>query len=354
MTTTKPETKIRKVPATALQARVGACEFAAGDPAKPMRGPIKLTASSGTAFNHPWWGRLVFDYSGMRWTNGKLTLDYCHWSDEVLGYADSIENGGGKLTVSGELISVRPDDRSAEVLAKGQAGVPYEASIKFDPYNELTIEEVQAGMTAVVNGQVVQGPVTVLRTCLLRGVAVCPYGADPYTQSEFSQRDGGEMIDVAVLVTQEQAMKPAENLTAETPEQIAARVQSELSARIADYTTRFGQQGQAWALSNRPQAECYADLVAQLREHHATELAGQKATHDAAVTELQGKLTAAETKATELQARIDSASLGEGKPVSSAPAEGNGPAELSAQEQAALGPSLAKFVAAQRRAAAKK
>jgi hypothetical protein len=142
----------------------------------------------------------------------------------------------------------------------------------------------------------------------------------------------------------------------ETMEQITARVEQELTGRITDYSARFGQPGQGWALSNRPLAECYQDHVAALAERHATELAAVKATHDAAIVDLQGQLAAKATEATELAERLESLSLGEPKPASTTPAEGADASELTADEQkelrAGLTPSLAKHVAMQRRAKA--
>ena len=141
---------------------------------------------------------------------------------------------------------------------------------------------------------------------------------------------------------------------AETQEQITARVKQELTDRITDYTKRFGQPGQGWALSSRPLADCYQDHVAALTERHATELAAVKATHEAAIADLQSQLAAKATEATVLSERLASLSLGEQKPASNVPAESL--SELTDEErselQAGLTPSLAKHVAMQRRAKA--
>lgn len=117
------ETK-KTMPAQAFRVAAGACEFAADQSAEKPRGPIKLTASSGEAFNHRYWGRLVFDYSGMKLAKPKVTLDYCHRSDDVVGYADKIDTSGGKLIVAGELVSSKPGDRASEILVKGMLASP--------------------------------------------------------------------------------------------------------------------------------------------------------------------------------------------------------------------------------------
>jgi len=71
--------------------------------------------------------------------------------------------------------------------------VPYEASINFGG-SGIQVEEVAAGQAVPVNGYRFDGPGIVIREWPLRGVAVCPYGADMNTRSELAQ-------DPAVHVT---------------------------------------------------------------------------------------------------------------------------------------------------------
>lgn len=308
----------KTISAQAFQMSAGAFEFAAADATDKTRGPIKLTASSGAVFNHPWWGPLVFDFSGMTLAKPRVTLDYCHRQDEVVGYADKIDTSGGQLVVAGELVSARPDDRAAEILTKGPAGVPYEASVKFDPYNGLVIEEYQAGVPAQVNGRTELGPLTVIRKCLLRAVAVCPYGSDPYTQSEFSAGEGPAQVEVTIH-QHEKECEMSKDTTAETPAKTNDQVRAELVAQTKDYSDRFGTELAAkWGPlgESKPLLECYAEFTSQLRAGHEAALAGRDTLHATAIAELQAKLTAAETNATELDTRLASLSLGETAPVS--------------------------------------
>jgi len=343
----------RKVPARASQFVAGACEFAAGEPSgNNSRGPIQLIASSGAVFNHWYWGPMVFDVSGMKLSKPRVTLDYCHRQDEVVGYADRIDATGGQLKIAGELVSTKRDDRAAALLVKGPAGVPYEASIKFDLYNQLVIEEYSAGVPAQVNGRMELGPLTVVRECLIRGVAVCPYGADPYTQSEFSA--AGDDADVSITIQQHGETHEMADPTPEpketkpkTPDQI----RSELVAANQDYATRFGAELAAkWGPlgENKPLLECYAEFTAKLQADHGAALEARDAAHKTVVTELQAKLAEAEKKAADAEARLASLSLGEEKPVSG----GGEPPAIPMELQAALTPGLAKFVAAQRGAKA--
>ncbi len=336
----------KRVPSRAFAFSAGACEFAAAAAADSSRGPIKLTASSGAVFNHWYWGPMVFEVSGMRLAKDRVTLDYCHRPDEVVGYADQIDAAGGQLKIAGELISAKPDDRAAEILKKGPAGVPYEASVKFDFYNGLVVEEYADRVPAQVNGRTELGPLTVIRQCLLRGVAVCPYGADPYTQTEFSD---AVQDAVAVTVTKHH---PEEAEMADQPTKTPDQVRTELVAANQDYATRFGAELAAkWGPlgENKPLLECYAEFVGQLRASHETALAAKDAAHAAAIADLQTKLTAAEKKATDAEARLASLSLGEEKPASG----GGAPTTLPTELQASLTPAMAKYVAAQRAAAEK-
>lgn len=333
--------KTKRIPAAACQLQSGQVELLAGDPSPESKAPpvASILARSGKAIEHWYWGKLVNDMAGMEQLKARLPLDYCHDSGEILGYADDWEKDTGDLTCKGTLL-VDQSARAAEVVQLAKAGVPYEASISFTP---MAIEQLRPGQSATINGQLVEGPAAVMRRWRLTGLAVCPRGADSNTKTELSARAGGEF---EVELTEGNMPE-----NTETMEQIAARVQQELTARITDYCERFGAQGQAWALSSRPLADCYADLVGQLRSQHAAELSAAGTAHAAQVAELQASLDAKTAEATDLQARLDAVSLGEQTPASTTP--GDPPEdELSTQEKAGLSPNLQRFVAAQRRSKA--
>lgn len=346
------KTLTRKVPQSAMRAAIGRCEFLSPDPddgdrveTQTLRGPIKLTASSGVPFTHWFWGRLVFDFAGMA-HGERLTLDWCHDPDRIIGYADQVSTDSGQLTIAGELVAANDDDKAAELLVKGRAGVPYQGSIYFDPLNNLTIEEIQAGMSASVNGQQLAGPLTVIRTCLLRGAAMCPYGADPYTHSEFSQGDAGE-VDVQIT-TQEEAMSKETETTAKTADQIRAELRQAHTAFVAQYgpvmAAKWGPLGEAELTIGSVHAHVQA-----LEAEHSAALKSQTTAFEAKVAELQAKYDAERAAVTELQDRLAAVQLGETKPASSAPA-----GALSAEEmrdlQSHLTPNLARYVAATRAA----
>jgi hypothetical protein len=181
----------------------GAVRFAdAGAGAKTR--PVELLARTGKPITHWYWGAVVHDLSGVRLPSEatRVPIDYCHEDDEIMGFLDKFTAKPEGLVVSGSLVPFKADDRVAEVTAKADAGVPYQASIYFDADNSV-IEEVPAGMSVPVNGEAFIGPGVVFRQWMLRGVAICPYGYDAGTQARFSDTKDG---NVAVQFTKGSAM----------------------------------------------------------------------------------------------------------------------------------------------------
>jgi len=144
--------------------------------------PVKIKARSGKPLEHWFWGRVVHDLAGMRMHKPRLTLDYAHNDSEVIGYLNHFDSTSGDLMASGAIIPFTAGDRAEEVLFKMGQGVPYEASIFFGG-DGIKVEEVPEGGSTQVNGYQFDGPGCVIREWPLRGVAVCPYGADQNTEA---------------------------------------------------------------------------------------------------------------------------------------------------------------------------
>jgi hypothetical protein len=160
--------------------------------------PVRMTARGAGEVTHWYWGRIVHDFAGMRLSQKKIPIDYCHDSGEVLGFADQFSAANGPLTIAGMLTPYGEKDRANEVIAKSKAGVPYQASIFFD--NPIKLERLSENDRASVNGREFAGPGLIIRQWTLRGVAICPYGVDATTSTEFSGNH-----DVTVAVSQYQA-----------------------------------------------------------------------------------------------------------------------------------------------------
>ena len=342
-----PNQKTRNVPLSALRFAADLELGSNGENAKTV--PVKLKARSTQPVDHWYFGRIVHDLAGMSLGKSRLAIDYCHRDDEVIGYASKFETQGG-LVASGALTPFQEKDRASEVIFKSGEGVPYEASIFFDPA-EMVLEYVPQGMAVPVNGFSFEGPGVVARQWTLRGLAVCPYGQDKNTAVEFS---AGQTPEVAVRYTETEQppaaeaapaavdpakandTKPAEAqpaveaaATEEQPAPAAAPVEVvKLGASGLDgqaFLTAFGDQGGVWFAQGKSFAECQT-LFAN----------GVKAERDRLAQENQ-----------QLRTQL-AATRGEREPVSF-----NGADEIAnttsneptVKQRQALGSSLAKFAA---------
>ena len=190
-------TQQRKVPMGAFRFPAAAVQFgaatqsAAGDRATI---PVGITALSGEVVNSWYWGPCLHDLGGMQTHKPTLPLDYCHDDSEVLGFCGKFDIADGKLAVSATVVPFTDDDRASEVAYKAGKGVPYESSIFFD-HRGAKIEELDAGQVATCNGKQVEGPLTIFRQWSLRGVAICPYGLDKNTASQFRE---GEEVSISI------------------------------------------------------------------------------------------------------------------------------------------------------------
>jgi hypothetical protein len=204
--------KFSNIPADACRFDGGEVSFGDnGEGAKTV--PVRIKARSGQPIEHQFWGKIVHDIAGMRLHKAKLPIDYAHDDEQVIGFLNHFDGSGGDLWASGALVPYK-GDKAEEVIFKAAAGIPYEASI-FWGGNGIKIEEVGAGMVAQVNGYQFDGPGLIVREWPLRGVAICPYGADAQTETTFKK--SGETFSAMEY--------KAEDAKMETPEPVEAKVE---------------------------------------------------------------------------------------------------------------------------------
>ena len=172
---------LQSIPASACMMIAGELNVEATSENSKTR-KVRLQARSGQPIEHGFWGKVVHDLSGMRMHKNRLPIDYAHNDAEVLGYLNHFETESGDLVVSGALTPFREDDRASEVIFKMDNGVPYEASIFFGG-DGIKLQMLEDGEMAEVNGYDFDGPGIIIREWPLRGVAICPYGADANTES---------------------------------------------------------------------------------------------------------------------------------------------------------------------------
>ena len=246
-----PKTE-KHVPAAAARF-TGVCEFVAtGEGATDSR-RFRMLARSDKPMEHWYWGNIAHDMDGMQHKD-RIAVDYAHNDGEVIGYVDTFAVGKEGLILEGELVSLAAGDRADEVYQKGKAGIPWEASINFA--GPMRVEEVDEDESAEVNGYELAGPAVIVREWHLRGVAICPYGADAMTQTQFNAQD-------TIPVTYERT-----------------DMDSKTDKTGKDFLDAFGAQGGVWFAEGKDFSEC-------MKLH----IAGIKA-DNAALTEKSAKLAA--------------------------------------------------------------
>jgi hypothetical protein len=153
-----------------------------GDGARTAK--VQIVARSGDPCFHPAFGPIVHDFAGMS-HKPRIPLDYAHNLFDSIGYVNKFDTADGDLVCTGAVVLFPSDgaypDPVAQLVAKMQAGVPYEASIETG--DEMALEYLPEGFAASVNGRDVSGPVTIVRQWELKGVAICKFGVDSDTST---------------------------------------------------------------------------------------------------------------------------------------------------------------------------
>lgn len=120
---------------------------------------------------------VVVDLTGLEAKSGlPILIDHKKSVEATLGIADEIINDGRTLALRGPITGKSPV--SQQVIAQSDAGHNWQASIGAAV---VEAEEIAAGSTVRVNGQVFSGPVIVARRSVLRETSVLPMGADSTT-----------------------------------------------------------------------------------------------------------------------------------------------------------------------------
>jgi hypothetical protein len=203
---------------------------------------INVLARTGKPVYHWYWGWIVHDMAGMQ-SKDRIAFDYRHDPDEPIGYADSI-SATTELNLSGELISRSPEDEAAKIMDLGPAGVPYEASIQFNPMN-LILEYLPGGMSTDVNGETIEGPMTIAREWELMRCAICLTGVDSGSQTNFQgSAAAGTQFELNWRngMTKTPDTKPTDTKEADTGKQSADTGSKETPTNPADQRAQFEQQ----------------------------------------------------------------------------------------------------------------
>ena len=173
------------VDSTMTRFKVGNVQFIEGNSDGVVKHPIRMLARTNQPLDHWYWGRIVHDMEGMKFHKDSIVVDYCHDEDKIIGYLDSHGTSDSGFTCEGALVRI-PGGKAEEVIVNGANGVPYEASIYWDPDSGVIVEQIGEGMSSEVNGFTFHGPGVIIRECKLRAVAVCPHGYDMNAETQFT------------------------------------------------------------------------------------------------------------------------------------------------------------------------
>lgn len=131
---------------------------------------------------HGYWGNVIFDLTSVD-VPAKLPALIDHDRGHRCGYTttSSITPEAG-LTVAGVLLS---NEYGNSVATESDEGFPWQMSVHIEPGS---IEEVQAGTTVSVNGQSLQGPLTVFKNSKIIEVSFTATGWDSNTSATAMSR----------------------------------------------------------------------------------------------------------------------------------------------------------------------
>lgn len=241
----------------------GQIEFlgATADGDKPKRRRFRMVGYTGAAVHG---GSFAFDASGFKHKQ-KLPILLEHDPEKRAAYADQIEVRDGQVHLEGYMLS---NDYATGLLSDMDEGFPFEASIGL---TDIDWEHVARGETAELNGQSVEGPLSIGRRARLAEVSFVTAGADANTEA-------------VALSRRAQSNQQEADVAKQDPDAVA--LIAEKDSKIAELSTKLAQLEAA-------KADADAQLSA-LRD-------AERARKEKAAADYVGEL---KTKSVELQAPI--------------------------------------------------
>lgn len=135
---------------------------------------MEPVASGRPILGHWYWGNLALDLAGAELPSRSIPALKDHDPDQRVGFADRLEivDGVG-LVASGQLLKTSAAAQS--VIADARDGFPWQSSVHAVP---LSVELLDDGESAEVNGYQLEGPGAVFRSWKIREVSFTALGAD--------------------------------------------------------------------------------------------------------------------------------------------------------------------------------
>ena len=134
--------------------------------------------SGGIIEDHWYWGNLSIDLAGMSFPKKQYPILENHETSKKIAFAKKPDTSMGAIKFNGAQFVDTPESKEFRKLSK--SGFPFEASIYASP---TSVERLNKGEKAEVNGIVLKGPGTVWRKSTFKEASVCVFGYDTNTKS---------------------------------------------------------------------------------------------------------------------------------------------------------------------------
>lgn len=218
----------------------GASVSVFSDQSEDAKPKLKMTVYSGGVIkNHWYWGNLIFDLNGVKFTKDKYPVLYEHETDRRIGFSGKpVVNGA--IELDPETVSFLDNADADRFINDSKYGFPFQASVRIRP------EKIQRLMdekeSEVINGIEFKGPGTIFRECEYMESSVCVFGADSNTSSVAFSRTEFEDVDYEELSNKEEVKEmPLADLNEfkEKYPEFAAQFTKEVEDKLTD---KFNQE----------------------------------------------------------------------------------------------------------------
>lgn len=230
-----------KVPEKALQFSENlAVEFNEDDPQK-----AKMLGYSGKPMEHPFFGQLVVDVSGINFRHDKFPILEDHDDEKKIGFSNVPSTE--KNQVYFDDITLLDNYFAKEFKKNSDRGFPYQASISFYPKK---IEDVQQGAKSDVNGYTVEGPALIFRESDFRESSVVTFGMDHRTSS-VAQSNENVVLNLSDKDAKLISQKIPEEFKLSSPRTpsykgIETKSWGSVKKSFKAYKVAYGEEGEQW------------------------------------------------------------------------------------------------------------
>jgi len=249
--------KSEKIPQGALRLQSSgahACAFVAdGEEATQLQ---MIAYSGGIISDHYYWGNLVIDLAGMKFTKKKYPILEDHWSRMKIAFTGKPVIEENKLTINPKSTIFVDTPESTEFQKLSKQGFPYESSIYAEP---SIVERIEEGASSEVNGFTLKGPARIWRQCEFKEASVCVFGYDDKTEAKAFAKEVVELSFEETIINSnnepekgtkgvktkmniEELKKDHPDLVTQIEEGIRTTMQTEVDTKLAKQKEDFEKE----------------------------------------------------------------------------------------------------------------